>query len=55
MGVLAYAQRMGFQFDQLRRAKHSSMMLLLQLHRCLLEAEKGDQSPRVGAKRKSKK
>lgn len=40
MGVLAYAQRMGFQFDQLRRAKHSSMMLLLQLHRSMLKQEK---------------
>jgi len=40
MGVLAYEQRYGFQFDQLRRAKHSSMMLLLQLHRCLLDEER---------------
>ena len=40
MGVLAYAQRMGFQFDQLRRAKHSSMMMLLQLHRSIMKQEK---------------
>jgi hypothetical protein len=40
MGVLAYEQRMGFQFDQLRRAKHSTMMLLLQLHRSLLKKQR---------------
>jgi hypothetical protein len=32
MALLAYLQRMSFQFDQLRRAKHSSMMILYHMH-----------------------
>ena len=35
MALLAYLQRMSFQFDQLRRAKHSSMMILYHMHKAM--------------------
>ena len=44
VGFLAYLQRMSFQFDQLRRAKHSSMMILYHMH-CEMTRPEDDLPP----------